>query len=304
MSHSIRLLALGTLILRTIHPQPVPLDVRQDLAKSGLGLSALGGRNLRIATYFDGSSQEIHMECCAAWADLEIQWDGSIVGSNGKEMVILGPDGRKQATYPEPAYGAQISWNRQSNRLARIMELDDQGWLIQYWPLGTQHFESVATIEKDKRSSLPSRAFPQTTVSWSPDGSAIAYSVGGTIQIFTLRDGKTAPSVAGSDPSWSPDGREIAYRDQSGGAQALRLRDHASRALVPGVKIIRGIRWSPDSRFVMVAVVSPAGGFENDTSLLICRVADHKTLKVSPIVGGSTDAHSFWVVKPRKTANR
>jgi Tol biopolymer transport system component len=48
-------------------------------------------------------------------------------------------------------------------------------------------------------------------LSWSPDGSRIAYAAGG--RIYVLTPGESGPSAVaqGTNASWSPDGRTIAY---------------------------------------------------------------------------------------------
>jgi Tol biopolymer transport system component len=49
------------------------------------------------------------------------------------------------------------------------------------------------------------------SVSWSPDGSRIAYAAGGSIYIVGV-DGSGQTQIAdGSNAAWSPDGRTIAY---------------------------------------------------------------------------------------------
>lgn len=93
----------------------------------------------------------------------------------------------------------------------------------------------------------------QWSASWSPDGTAVAFSEAGKqrIQSVDLATGQVS-DIAGTDgllgPEWSPDGRYIVALGQEG----LRLFDVESRqseALLSGVPV-SAYFWSPDSQWL------------------------------------------------------
>jgi hypothetical protein len=244
------------------------------------------------------------MECCNSWAAFEIGTDGSMIGMTGEGMVVLDPDGRLRANFPQPAYAWQVTWNRQSDRIARLVDRNDEEWLLQYWRLGTQQFTLIDSFPHTP--SAPGGLFPPTTISWSNDGSAIAYSKAGKIFVYTLAHRNAVPVATGKDPEWSPDGNWIAYRDDIGHTFVMDPGTRSSHVLIPKIKILGEIRWSPDSQFVLVSVRRsmlqllrlPLLGFENETEFIIYRVSDGAMLRINPLMPGTTAARVFWVVKP------
>lgn len=273
-------------------------DVRLDLSARHLGLSTLTGGKTRTFVCFDGTWQDIRLECCNTWAAFEIQPDGSMVGVNGKELLVLDPDGHLQTTFPEPAYGAQITWARESGMLASVADHADREWVFQYWRVGTRRFTIFESIAKNQNLPPPGDVFPPTTISWSRDGSAIAYSKAGKIFVYTLADRKALPVTDGTNPAWSPDGGWIAYRDPNGQASVITPQGHSAHRVGADTKILRGVRWSPDGQFVLAAVLRRDMYFDNSTQLLIIRVSDGKMIHVEPLVGGNgTEDRVFWVVK-------
>lgn len=290
--------AIPILVSGAMFAQSSESDVKLDLANRHLGLSTLTGRDIRRAVYFDSTWQDTRMECCSAWGAFEIESDGSMIGVNGKEMVMLDPDGHRRRAFPKPAFAAHIAWHQESNMLASVSDRDDREWTLQYWPIGSERFTTIESIEKNKNLPPPGNLFPQTTISWSSDGSAITFSKAGEVFVYTLADGKTISISAGTNPAWSPDGNWIAYRDNAGNTFVVSPRDHSSRPLIPNAKILNGIRWSPDSQFVLVAVPGSGADVQSDAELLICRISDGKTIRINPLVGGSTEDRVFWVVEP------
>ncbi|HEX4230366.1 MAG TPA: hypothetical protein VHZ07_16945 [Bryobacteraceae bacterium] len=278
--------------------------MRSDLAQKRFGLSTIIGGPLRRAVYFDGSSRDIRMGCCNRWAGFEIKTDGSTIGINGKGTVVLTPDGRVRANFPEPANGAVIAWNHTSDRIARLADRDDREWLLQYWSMGSQKLTLITSI--GHRPSPPSGLFPPTTISWFNNGAAITYAKRGKIFIYKLADRSDIAITNGMNPAWSPDGRWIAYRDDIGHTFVIDPGTRSWHALIPNIKILGGIRWSPDSQFVLVSVLRsarqllkrPLIGFENEIEFVIYRLSDGAILKINPLVTGTTEDRVFWVVKP------
>jgi Tol biopolymer transport system component len=87
------------------------------------------------------------------------------------------------------------------------------------------------------------------TLSWSPDGSEIAYTAGvgysravnvASVEPFHWR----SLFVDGYDPAWSPDGRWIVFGSDYG-LEAVDPEGFNRRSLVPGVYAVR-TDWSPD----------------------------------------------------------
>lgn len=272
-----------------------PPDVRTDLAARGLGLSSLTGGNTRRALYFDKSWHDTRLELCCAWGGIEIATDGTLIGGNTKGLVILDPGGHVRMRYPEPAYTAQISWNHKTNKVISISPRDTKQDVLQLWTLGEEHFTDVDSIPLGEK---PNDNSPPTTIAWSADGSEIAYSKSGTVLLYSLAGQKSVSIAEGTNPSWSPDGKWIAYRDREGRASMVDPRSGTSRLLIPSAQILRGIRWSPDSQFVLVTVLRPRRSFYEQTEFLIYRIADGKALRIDPLIGGTTEDRVFWVVKP------
>jgi TolB protein len=80
---------------------------------------------------------------------------------------------------------------------------------------------------------------------WSPDGSRIAYLIGGVagqIALFTFGSGSRTLGPRGLDLAWSPDGRTLAYTG-AGGIVALDVETLSAKLLMAGAS---QAAWSPD----------------------------------------------------------
>ena len=87
-------------------------------------------------------------------------------------------------------------------------------------------------------------------VDWSPDGSRIATSSGGTVWAVTVSTGAVRTLVDGrrdTSPAWSPDGRLLAF-SRDGGIHILRLRDRRVVRATDGYVA----SWSPDGKQLAV----------------------------------------------------
>jgi hypothetical protein len=216
----------------------------------------------------------------------------------GKETVVLDPQGYRQVVFPEPEAGWEITWNQQSNLLASLTDLNDEVTVLRYWPFGTQHFAVVDTIGRENKQASP------TTISWSPGGAAITYSKAGEICIFTLANGKTVSIGKGTMPTWSPDGNWIAYRDRAGHVVIVSPRDHNRRVIMPETQVRRGLRWSPDSAFLLTTTLRPHRSFYEETEFVIYRMGDGKSIRWEPLIGGTDEERVFWVKKPPAARNK
>jgi hypothetical protein len=269
-------------------------DVITDLAHRGFGLSGLIGGNIRRDFYFDKTWQDIRLESCCTWGGVEIATDGTLVGGNGKELVILNPQGRRQEGFPEPALTSQITWNRQTGSLAIVaLDRSTKQLVLEYGSLGSKHFEVVERVKSQNTKA------PMETISWSPDASAIAYSSANKILIYGVRDREAHSIADGTNPSWSPNGGQIAYRDKNGNAAVFNLGDRSVRILMPDIQIRWGVRWSPDSEYVLVTTLRPRAGLHDESDFLIYRMRDGKTARIDPLVGGTTEDRVFWIVKQK-----
>ena len=99
---------------------------------------------------------------------------------------------------------------------------------------------------------------PQVTsgpgpAAWSPDGTALVYSMGGTLWRQSVGSGEAVQITDGPgydhQPDWSPDGRWLVYASYRDDAVELRLHDFttgADRTLLGDGAVNLEPRWSPD----------------------------------------------------------
>jgi Tol biopolymer transport system component len=157
--------------------------------------------------------------------------------------------------------------------------------------------------------TTPTPAFPREylefpgSISWSPDGRAFAYDYHGKIYIFDI-PGKASRLIAsGSSPDWSSDGHWIAFRSAEGMAYAVDPVTLRGRDLFGNRRILAGVHWSPDSRYV---VLSEKFGFASNLLhfrnpflmgvMLIVRVEDGDSVPIGWIGPESRDDRGFdWV---------
>ena len=108
---------------------------------------------------------------------------------------------------------------------------------------------------------LPQATSGASSVTWSPDGRELIYSMQGTLwrQRVGSREARQLTSEAGYDyqPDWSPDGRYVVYASYRNDAIELRLLDlsnEETRPLVADGAVNLEPRWAPDgSRLAFVS---------------------------------------------------
>ena len=110
---------------------------------------------------------------------------------------------------------------------------------------------------------LPQLTSGPSSVTWSPDGQELIYSMQGSLWRQRIGSREARQLTAGPSydyqPDWSPDGRAVVYASYRGDAVELRLLDLTSgsdRALVADGAVNVEPRWSPDGK--RVAYVSTA----------------------------------------------
>jgi hypothetical protein len=205
----------------------------------------------------DGSVRSLALKRCAAVAwrfQDEISWSCSpliidtlngadswrLPGDVANIVAAVSPDGKSVAffgTFKPPGSGV---WNIAANR---------SGWVtgLQYASSGT----SVNSVfQRPTRIGHPE--YPVKSIGWSRDGRAFVYDYQGKVEIYDLTS-KTSRMIAlGSNPEWSPDGRWISFRSPEGLAAAIDPVTLKTRDLFGHRKILAGVHWSPDSRYVML----------------------------------------------------
>ena len=147
-------------------------------------------------------------------------------------------------------------------------------------------------LEKPSDYGFPS-------IGWSPDGSALTYSSSDKVFIYDLAARKATLIADGTNPAWSPDGIGIAYRNKDKQASLVHPRGGPSRVVMPEIRILKGIRWSPDSSFLLVTVPRRFPSFDSTAELLIYRLSDGAQMRTNPQVGSSAEDRVFWILRQK-----
>jgi Tol biopolymer transport system component len=101
------------------------------------------------------------------------------------------------------------------------------------------------TLVKTLESDAP------ISVGWSKDGKAVVYDSAGVVCLYRIANGAVEVLAHGDSPAWSPDGSEIVYRGVDGAVALVRPDGSGSRAFLDGIRVGRGLRWSPDGRYFL-----------------------------------------------------
>jgi WD40 repeat protein len=136
----------------------------------------------------------------------------------------------------------------------------------------------VATAEADEPNSI----------GWSRDGKVIVYDTADRVFLYHLDTRESTLLAAGSNPTWSPDGDWIAYRRPDRTAALIRPNGTQSKGILHNVQLGGGLRWSPDSRFVLYADFK-AG------EIRVLDIDDGRTATVLAPIDQYTETRLRWV---------
>lgn len=125
-------------------------------------------------------------------------------------------------------------------------------------------------LKKKINTKLTNNGGINTAATFSPDGNSIVYvsDRNGKRQLYrkNLKTGREIVISRGKNiydkPSWSPDGRLISFVKIANGKFYLGLMtpDGASERYVAKAFLIEGVRWSPNSRYLLYAKQLEAAG--------------------------------------------
>jgi len=137
---------------------------------------------------------------------------------------------------------------------------------------------------------LPQTTTGPTSPAWSPDGTALVYSMHGSLWRQSLDSGTAVELTSGPgydyQPDWSPDGERIIFTRYNADALELHLLDVDSGTVIPLTSdgaVNLEPRWSPDGSRVAFVSTSGTGRFH----VFIGRFENNSegsTLSASPLV--------------------
>jgi Tol biopolymer transport system component len=188
-------------------------------------------------------------------------------------------DGAGDAGEPpsdEMTFHQDLAWSPDGSRIAfSARTVSRARWEQEkYGALDGADYEVyVMDADGSHRRQLTDNAFDDVWLSWSPDGSRLAFSSDreGSRDLYAMSaDGSgvtrlTSDEGDESAPSWSPDGARIAFMSKQGDHWRLRIVDadgSEERDLAPNAADAYNPVWSPDGS--RLAYYASPGGPGND----------------------------------------
>ncbi|HZP14645.1 MAG TPA: hypothetical protein VFA96_02395, partial [Nocardioides sp.] len=164
---------------------------------------------------------------------------------DGAGLMVMNADGTRERmllaaqSATTQSSGAWTSWSPDGKRIAFAGRTDGL-WVV-----------DVAT---GKATNIVNDGNVRA-VSWSPNGSAIAFDLGGRIT-SVKPDGTGRKDIGpGADADWGPDGR-IAFTSLSGGGVAVMNADGTGVKKVVDDSTAGAPAWSPDGKLLVFSSVS------------------------------------------------
>jgi serine/threonine protein kinase/Tol biopolymer transport system component len=212
-----------------------------------------------------------------------ISWGAPLVSKDGKKIFSDGATNRGELVHLDskakgflPYLGGisanLVAFSRDGQYIAYVSFPEDVLW--------SSKIDGSESVQLTQDSHYP------YYVSWSPDGTQIAFMDGTdenrwTSYVVAAHGGSPPrPLIPGNtgwetDPSWSPDGHTIVYGLYPQGADsrqksAIQLLDVATSKVstLPGSEGMFSPHWSPDGRSIMATSIS-------GTTIRICDLSTH-----------------------------
>jgi hypothetical protein len=227
-----------------------------DLALSGLGIIQIQGYGYVQGSYAPG--YELVRTTLRRPGDVVLgvtpSGDGLLVETSSRGspaspdvIEIVSADGVAQATFASGirsigAIAAEISSDNQKLAFVGTFAFPKNRGINLLTSDG--HIRNLITLEE--------RMYPDS-IGWSSSGNELVYDGHGKIYIYSLSTDSRRLLVEGTSPTWSPKGDWIAYRDLNGKATLVSPDGSKTKDILPGSVIQRGLRWSPDGRYLLFA---------------------------------------------------